>query len=94
MRERVAESKIPAVMRKRVVLLVVPPVDELDLVGPVEVFGTANRLLGGGRKPYAVEVVTTARDRRVDGECGLSLLAHRRYHEVIRRRQSGQTPPQ
>ena len=69
-------------MRKRVVLLVVPPVDELDLVGPVEVFGTANRLLGGGRKPYAVEVVTTARDRRVDGECGLSLLAHRRYHEV------------
>src|SRR3989441_1649008 len=69
-------------MRKRVVLLVVPPVDELDLVGPVEVFGTANRLLGGGRKPYAVEVVTTARDRRVDGECGLSRLAHRRYHEV------------
>ena len=69
-------------MRKRVVLLVVPPVDELDLVGPVEVFGTANRLLGGGRKPYAVEVATTARDRRVDGECGLSLLAHRRYHEV------------
>src|SRR5712691_471379 len=69
-------------MRKRVVLLVVPPVDELDLVGPVEVFGTANRLLGDGRKPYAVEVVTTARDRRIDGECGLSLLAHRRYHDV------------
>jgi len=42
-------------MSKRVVLLVVPPVDELDLVGPAEVFGTANRLLGGGgRMPYAV----------------------------------------
>lgn len=76
------ESKIPASMSKRVVLLVVPPVDELDLVGPVEVFGTANRLLGGGRKPYAVEIVTTARNRRVDGECGLSLLAHRHYHDV------------
>jgi transcriptional regulator GlxA family with amidase domain len=72
----------PAVMPKRIVLLVVPPVDELDLVGPVEVFGTANRLLGGGgRMPYAVEVVTTARNRRVDGQSGLSLLAHRHYQD-------------
>ncbi len=68
-------------MSKRVVLLVVPPVDELDLVGPVEVFGTANRLLGRGRTPYAVEVVTTARNRRVDGQSGLSLLAHRHYQD-------------
>jgi len=66
-------------MQKRVVLLVVPPVDELDLVGPVEVFGTANRLVGGRRAPYAIEVVTTARDRRIDGAHGLSLLAHRHY---------------
>jgi hypothetical protein len=35
------------------VVLVIPPVDELDLVGPLEVFGTANRLSAGGRKPYA-----------------------------------------
>ncbi len=77
-----AESKISVGMPRRIVLLVVPPVDELDLVGPVEVLGTANRLLGGGRKPYAVEVVTTARDRRVDGASGLSLLAHRHYHDV------------
>jgi transcriptional regulator GlxA family with amidase domain len=78
----VAEGTISAVMRKHIVLLAVPPVDELDLVGPLEVFGTANRLVGGGTKPYAVEVVTTARDRRVDGECGLSVLAHRRYHDI------------
>ena len=69
-------------MPRRVVLLLVPPVDELDLVGPLEVFGTANRLVGGGRRPYAVEVVTTARDRKVAGECGLSLLAHHHYHDV------------
>lgn len=75
-------AKILAGMKKRIVLLVVPPVDELDLVGPVEVFGTANRLLGGGRQPYAVEIVTTARDRTVEGEYGLSLLAHRHYHDV------------
>ncbi|MGH7308846.1 MAG: GlxA family transcriptional regulator [Candidatus Rokuibacteriota bacterium] len=69
-------------MRKRIVLLVIPPVDELDLVGPVEVFGTANRLLGGGRTPYSVEIVTTATDRRIDGACGLSLLAHGHYRDV------------
>ncbi|MBI4629148.1 MAG: GlxA family transcriptional regulator [Candidatus Rokubacteria bacterium] len=76
------ESKLSATMRKPIVVLVVPPVDELDLVGPVEVFGTANRLLGGGRTRYAVEIVTTARNRRVDGECGLALLAHRHYQDV------------
>jgi transcriptional regulator GlxA family with amidase domain len=69
-------------MSRRVVILVVPPVDELDLVGPIEVLGTANRLLGGRRKPYAVEIVTTASDRRIDGASGLSLLAHRRYQDV------------
>jgi transcriptional regulator GlxA family with amidase domain len=66
----------------RIVLLVVPPVDELDLVGPVEVLGTANRLLGDGRRPYAIEVVARTRDRRVDGESGLALLAHRHYRAV------------
>ena len=69
-------------MGKRVVLLVIPPVEELDLVGPVEVLGTANRLLGHGAPPYRVEVVTTTRDRRIDGACGLSLLAHQHYQEV------------
>jgi len=71
-----------AIVQKRVLVLVVPPVDELDLIGPVEVFGTANRLLGGRRTPYAVEVVTTAKDRRIEGDGGLSLLAHRHYRDV------------
>jgi transcriptional regulator GlxA family with amidase domain len=66
---------------KRVVLLVVPPVDELDLVGPMEVFGTANRLAANGRAPYTVDVVTTTRDLRIAGESGLALLAHRHYRD-------------
>jgi transcriptional regulator GlxA family with amidase domain len=70
------------------VVLVVPPVDELDLVGPLEVFGTANRLSADGRKPYAVEVVSTAPDRRIDGDAGLSLLAHRHYRRLAGRRDS------
>jgi transcriptional regulator GlxA family with amidase domain len=73
------QRKIGFAMRKPIVVLVVPPVDELDLVGPLEVFATTNRLLGGRRLRYTVEIVTTARSRRVDGEGGLSLLAHRHY---------------
>jgi transcriptional regulator GlxA family with amidase domain len=82
LRSRMGRGKLLPVMQKPIVVLVVPPVDELDLVGPVEVFGTANRLLSSRRLRYAVEIVTTARDLRVDGECGLSLLAHRHYHDV------------
>ena len=69
-------------MRRAVVVLVVPPVDELDLVGPVEVFGTANRLMSRGQARYAVEIVTTAQDRKIAGESGLSLVAERHYLEV------------
>lgn len=67
---------------RRVVLLAVPPVEELDLVAPVEVFGTANRLLRPGKPVYSLEVVSNTQDGRIDGECGLSLLAHRHYRDV------------
>ena len=36
---------------RRVVVLVVPPIEELDLVGPVQVLSTASRLLGGKVPP-------------------------------------------
>jgi len=64
------------------VLLVTPPVEELDLVAPVEVFGTANRLILPGKPVYSVEVVTNARNRKIAGVCGLSLLAHKHYRDV------------
>lgn len=72
-------------MDRRIVVLIVPPVDELDLVGPVEVLGTANRVLRGGRTRYVVEVVTAGKDRRVEGANGLLLLAHRHYRDVVGR---------
>ena len=51
---------------RRMVVAVVPPVDELDLVGPLQVFNSVNRLAG---KPiYVVEVVTSADSLTVDGE--------------------------
>jgi transcriptional regulator GlxA family with amidase domain len=59
--------------RRRIVVVVVPPVDELDLVGPIQVFGAANRLVG--KTIYEAEVVTNARDLRVQGEGGLLSFA-------------------
>ena len=47
--------------------------DELDLVGPIQVFGAANRLVG--KTIYEAEVVTNARDLRVQGEGGLLSFA-------------------
>ena len=63
---------------RRVVVLVVPPVDEFDLVCPIQVFGAANRL--AGKPVYGVEVVTNGRDLKVQGEGGiLSFLAETNY---------------
>ena len=71
-------------MRKprRVVVLVVPPIEELDLVGPVQVLSTATRLMRRGGTPYEIRVVSTTRDRIVPGESGLSIVAHAYYQEL------------
>lgn len=58
----------------RVVVAVVPPVDELDLVGPLQVFSSVNRL--ACRPIYSIEVLTTKNQRHVQGENGVvSFLA-------------------
>ena len=67
---------------RRVVVLVVPPIEELDLVGPVQVLSTAGRLVGGKTRPYEICVVTTSRDRAIAGESGLSLNAQAHYLDV------------
>jgi transcriptional regulator GlxA family with amidase domain len=71
----------PAASNRRVVVLVVPPVDEFDLVCPIQVFGAANRL--AGKRVYSVEIATNGRDLRVQGEGGLlSFLAQTHYKRL------------
>jgi transcriptional regulator GlxA family with amidase domain len=66
---------------RRIVVVVVPPVEELDLVGPLQVLGAANRL--ARKSIYEVEVVTNLRDLRVQGEGGLlSFAAHSRFQDI------------
>jgi transcriptional regulator GlxA family with amidase domain len=67
--------------RKRIVVVVVPPIDELDLVGPIQVFSAANRLVR--KTVYEVEIVTNAKELRVKGEGGLlSFAAQGRFQDV------------
>jgi transcriptional regulator GlxA family with amidase domain len=66
---------------RRVVVVAVPPVDELDLVGPLQVFRSVNRL--AGRPIYALEVVTSGERPTVEGESGvLTFLARRRLRDL------------
>jgi transcriptional regulator GlxA family with amidase domain len=63
------------------VVVVVPPVDELDLVGPLQVFHSVNRL--AGRRIYAIEVATSADRLTVEGEGGvLTFLARHHFRKV------------
>src|ERR1041385_2968119 len=71
-----------ALKKRRIVLLVIPPVEELDLIAPVEVFGAANRLISPGKPVYSIEVVTNTTSREINGECGLRILAEAHYREI------------
>src|SRR5262249_13194272 len=66
---------------RRIVVVVVPPVDELDLVGPLQVFNSVNRL--AGRTIYAVEVTTNTNCLNVQGEGGvLTFVAKQHFSKV------------
>jgi transcriptional regulator GlxA family with amidase domain len=68
-----------------VVILAVPPVEELDLVGPLQVFAGANRALGKQGPAYDIRVVSAGRKRIIDGVCGISLVTHGHYTKVAGR---------
>jgi transcriptional regulator GlxA family with amidase domain len=66
---------------RRIIVVVVPPVDELDLVGPLQVFNSVNRL--AGRSIYTIEVVTNADRLSVEGEGGvLTFVARHHFTRV------------
>jgi transcriptional regulator GlxA family with amidase domain len=66
---------------RRVVFVVVPPIEELDLVGPMQVFTAVNRL--AGRKVYSLEIVTIGQELTFQGEGGvLSFVAQSRLKNL------------
>lgn len=76
-----AASSQERVTYRRSRIVVVPPVDELDLVKPLQVFSSVNRLTG--QAIYSIEIVTNAKPLRVQGEGGiLTFLAEGHFREV------------
>jgi transcriptional regulator GlxA family with amidase domain len=66
---------------RRIIVVAVPPVDELDLVGPLQVFNSINRL--AGRKIYEIEVVTNSNHLTVSSDGGiLSFVAKHHFSKV------------
>ena len=74
-------ASAPRSSNRRIVFLLVPPVDELDLVGPLQVFNSINRL--AGRPIYSMEVVTNSERLQLAGEGGvLTFMARQHFREL------------
>jgi transcriptional regulator GlxA family with amidase domain len=66
---------------RRVVILTVPPVRELDLVGIVDVFATANGLIPPENR-YQIEIITLDERGRTGGMQGLHFSGGRHYRSL------------
>ncbi|HEY1402335.1 MAG TPA: GlxA family transcriptional regulator [Terriglobales bacterium] len=66
----------------RVVVFAVPPAEELDIVGPWDVFASVNSALRERGPMYNIELVTAGRQRTFRGDAGLTLSAKYRYTEI------------
>lgn len=69
---------------KKIVMLSVPPAEGVDVVGPLEAFGIASRMLkeSTGRYGYETELVTNAADLALPTSGGVRIVAHKHYQEV------------
>jgi transcriptional regulator GlxA family with amidase domain len=70
---------------RRILIVANPPAQELDVIGPLSVFSTANEMLrarGSDAEPYAPELVTAGSSLVVNSETGFSILAVCRYADV------------
>jgi len=65
-------------------MLCVPPAQGVDVIGPLEVFSMANRVLveSGRRASYEIRLVTNAPDRALATSSGVQIVAHGRYRDV------------
>jgi transcriptional regulator GlxA family with amidase domain len=68
---------------REITVVIVSPVDELDLVGPLQVFNSVNRL--AGRPVYAIEVVTNSDRLTVQGEGGVLMFMARQHFSRVDR---------
>jgi transcriptional regulator GlxA family with amidase domain len=69
---------------RKIVMLSVPPAHGVDVLGPLEAFGIASRMLeeSSGHKGYESELVTSSANLALATSSGVSILAHGHYRQV------------
>ena len=69
---------------KKIVMLSVPPASGVDVIGPLEAFGIASRMVqeSSGRRGYESELVTNSSDLALTTNSGVKILAHKHYSEL------------
>src|SRR5580692_6420169 len=73
-------NRSPVRSTRRVLIVAVPPVRTLDVFGPLEVFGDANRSRSDG-PTYEINVISGGADRDVLTHLGTTLRTDRTYGE-------------
>jgi transcriptional regulator GlxA family with amidase domain len=81
-RKRIAESRRLHAISRHIVILAAPPFDELNVVGVVQVFGTANQFFPEHARPYRIQVASASPESLMTGYSGLSISAHLHYRDV------------
>ena len=66
---------------RRIAIVSVTPVRMLDVIGPAEVFGDANRL-HGGRPFYEIEIISASDNRTVTSHIGVPFIADYTFTET------------
>jgi transcriptional regulator GlxA family with amidase domain len=69
---------------KKIVMICVSPTQGVDVIGPLEAFAIANRLLAeSAREPgYQIELVTNSADLKLATSSGVAMLAHGHYRKL------------
>jgi transcriptional regulator GlxA family with amidase domain len=75
-----SDSRSPERNTRHILIVAVPPVRTLDVFGPLEVFGDANRLRSDG-PTYEISVVSAGTDRDVLSHLGLPVHTDQTYGE-------------
>jgi transcriptional regulator GlxA family with amidase domain len=73
-------SRLPVRSTRRVLIVAVPPVRTLDVFGPLEVFGDANRSRSDG-PIYEISVISGGTERDVPTHLGTTLRTDRTFSE-------------
>jgi transcriptional regulator GlxA family with amidase domain len=85
-RAGVQGAPVPSARTRRIVLLVAPGAEILDLIGPFQVFTTANSLYQAQHPhraaTYRVEIVACSPRTSFTTNSGLQMLAHRSFREM------------